>query len=227
MKISVVIPSYNHGKYLGEAIDSVLHQSYPPFEVIVVNDGSVDNTAKVIKPYRSQVNYIYQKNSGIGAARNTGIQHAKGDYLTFLDADDKWPINKLQRQLQALKQDSTLEMIFGHVQQFYCPQISLEAKAKLQCPTALIPGVIASTMLIKTDSFHNVGYFDSRWSTGEFIDWYIKAQTTGLKEITLNDLLLYRRIHDGHLSTRTNRNYQHYLQILRAKLHSRNDKPNE
>lgn len=227
MKISVIIPSYNHDKYLGEAIDSVLEQTYPPTEVIVVDDGSTDDTAAVIKPYLFKVSYFYQKNSGIGPARNAGVEQAKGDYFAFLDADDKWPSNKLERQVQALQSDNKLEMVFGHVKQFYCPRISIEAKAKLQCPSALIPGVIASTMLIKAESFHKVGYFDSQWSTGEFIDWYIKAKATQLKEVVLHDVLLYRRIHDGHLNTRTHRNYQHYLQILRAKLQHEKSKINE
>jgi glycosyltransferase involved in cell wall biosynthesis len=225
--ISVIMPSYNHGKYLSHAIESVLQQTYPAQQVIVVDDGSTDNTPEIVKPYLPQITYLHQNNSGISAARNTGIQHAKGKYLAFLDADDKWPIDKLQSQVQALEQDTTLDMVFGLVQQFYCPTISVEAKAKLQCPTALIPGVIASTMLIKTDSFYKVGLFDQQWNTGEFIAWYIKAKTTGLNEIMLDDILLYRRIHDGHLHTRSNRNYQHYLHILRAKLHNQNNTVNE
>lgn len=220
MRISVIIPSFNHGKYLGEAIDSVLQQTYSPLEVIVIDDGSTDNTSDVIKPYLSRIQYHHQPNAGIAAARNAGIQLAQGDYLAFLDADDKWSADKLKFQSQVMREDSTLDMIFGQVQQFHCPNISVHARQKLQCSSDIIPGVLASTMLIKTNRFHQVGYFDSQWSTGEFIDWYIKAQSLGLKEKNLNELLLYRRIHDGHLDTRANRNYHHYLHILRKKLNT-------
>lgn len=221
MKISVIIPTYNHGKYLEEAINSVLLQTYSTIEIIVVNDGSTDNTADILKPYLSRIHYFQQENKGISAARNAGIQQATGDYLAFLDADNKWCADKLERQFQVMQQDPSVDMTFGHVQQYYCQHISMDAKMKLQCPEEIIPGINASTMLIKSASFHKIGYFDSQWSTGEFIDWYIKAQTAGLKENMLDDLVLYRRIHEGHLNMRTKRNFQHYIHILRKKL---NDK---
>lgn len=221
MNISVIIPTYNHGKYISEAIDSVLSQICEPFEIIVIDDGSTDNTTEIIKPYLSRIQYLQQKNGGISSARNTGIQQAKGNYLAFLDADDKWSHDKLQRQIQAMQKNPELDMVFGHVQQFYCPQISMEAKAKIKCPDAIIPAIIPPAMLIKASSFHRVGYFDLQWTTGEFIDWYIKAQAAGLKGIVLNDLILYRRIHDGHANVRQRRNYQDYLHILRKKLHAK------
>lgn len=84
--ISVIITCYNHGKYLQEAIESVLKQSYKNIELIVIDDGSTDHTKFVVDKY-PQVKYIYQANKGVSSARNTGIEHSKGGYICFLDAE--------------------------------------------------------------------------------------------------------------------------------------------
>jgi glycosyltransferase involved in cell wall biosynthesis len=87
-KISVIIPTYNHGRYVGKAINSVLNQTYKDFEIIVVDDGSTDNTRHLIDTYENQIEYIYQENQGLASARNTGIQASQAKYVAFLDADD-------------------------------------------------------------------------------------------------------------------------------------------
>src|SRR5262245_56603663 len=86
--VSVIIPCYNQGRFLAEAIESIMVQVLPDVEIIVVNDGSTDNTAEVAAHY-PQVRYIYQQNQGLAAARNTGLRHSTGRYLVFLDADDR------------------------------------------------------------------------------------------------------------------------------------------
>lgn len=88
--VSVVIPAYNYARYLGEAIDSVLAQTYREFEIIVVDDGSTDETAEVARGYGERIRYIHQENAGLSAARNTGIRAARYSFVAFLDADDLW-----------------------------------------------------------------------------------------------------------------------------------------
>ncbi|MCF7958378.1 MAG: glycosyltransferase family 2 protein [Phycisphaerae bacterium] len=117
--ISVIIPTYNAAGYIGRAIDSVLAQTYRPDEVIVVDDGSTDNTAEVIQSYGASVRYIYQNNAGPGAARNRGIKAAAGRWLAFLDSDDAWLAHKLQCQVDLLKRNPELmwvgaNFIFHH-----------------------------------------------------------------------------------------------------------------
>ena len=90
-KISVITPVYNGAEFIRETIESVLNvRTQIPFEYIVVNDGSTDNTQDVLKPFLSRITYVNQNNQGPGAARNTGIDIAKGEYITFLDSDDLW-----------------------------------------------------------------------------------------------------------------------------------------
>lgn len=99
--VSIVITCYNYGNFIAECIDSVLKQTYKDTEIIIVNDGSTDNTEEVLQPYLalSNVHYIKQINSGQTVAKNTGIRHAKGDFIAFLDADDFWHPQKLEKQL--------------------------------------------------------------------------------------------------------------------------------
>jgi glycosyltransferase involved in cell wall biosynthesis len=107
-KISVVIPAYNAGKYIARTIDSVLAQTLPACEIIVVDDGSTDNTAEILANYESKVTCIRQDNAGASVARNTGITAATGEWIAFLDADDEWLPQKLQSQTDNLKGNSDL-----------------------------------------------------------------------------------------------------------------------
>ncbi len=110
--VSVIIPSYNHGIYLQEAFNSIRQQGYPSVEIIVVDDGSTDNTRQVAES-ASDVIYIYQLNQGLSAARNTGIKHSKGEYLVFLDADDWLLPGSLQTNLSYLLENKDLAFVSG------------------------------------------------------------------------------------------------------------------
>ena len=108
MTVTVVIPAYNSGRYIGKAIDSVLAQTRKPDEIIVVDDGSTDNTAGVAARYESQIRYIHQQNAGASVARNTGIQSARSEWVAFLDADDEWLTENLELQMGLLERNKEL-----------------------------------------------------------------------------------------------------------------------
>ena len=106
--VSVIIPAYNAEAYIRRSIESVLLQTYPANEVIVIDDGSTDHTAEILKNYMQQVQYIYQNNAGASAARNVGIKRATSKWIAFLDADDEWMPNKLEEQIQVVTRNKTL-----------------------------------------------------------------------------------------------------------------------
>lgn len=110
--VSVVIPSYNRAYIVGHAIESVLKQTYTSVEVVVVDDGSTDDTARVVQAFDERVRYIYQPNAGIAAARNSGIAVARGEYIAFLDSDDVWLPWKLDAQMSVLRQRPEVGMIW-------------------------------------------------------------------------------------------------------------------
>ena len=113
--ISVIIPAYNQGHYLAEAVQSVLDQTYSNFEIWIIDDGSTDNTAEIARGFSDpRVNYIYQSNQGLSAARNTGLRQARGDYISYLDSDDLFLPEKLECLVAAIQQNPAWGMVAGH-----------------------------------------------------------------------------------------------------------------
>jgi glycosyltransferase involved in cell wall biosynthesis len=218
--ISVIIPVYNYDRYLAEAIESVLSQTYHHLEAIVVDDGSTDQSAEIARSFAARgIRYCYQVHAGIGPARNKGVELAQGDFLAFLDADDRWPQYKTERQLRAFESDPTLEMVFGQALQLQNgPEWESGVKNKERVVIGMVPGMVPGTMLIKRDAFSRVGKFQSDWKVGEFIDWYARAVELKLCSLVLPDLLLWRRIHDSNQGVRERQSVSDYARVLKAKL---------
>ena len=224
--LSVIIPVYNGEKYLAEAIESILAQTYRTVEIIVVDDGSTDRSAMVAKRFLDNVQYLYQSNSGCGAARNSGIKKSDGTFLAFLDADDLWVEDKLSLQMEVLESDPCLDMLFGNVEHFYSPDLDQSMREKLLCPSGKMPGYHAGTMLIRRESFLRVGMFNPDLQCGEFLDWYSRAKEMGYRERLLQDVLMKRRIHSSNLgivkrNTRSDNNQVDMIRALKASLDRR------
>ena len=115
--VSVVVPAYNHARYLPEALDSVLAQTLAPQQVVVVDDGSTDATPEVLAAYAGRVTVLRQRNAGVSAARNAGIAHAEGDLVAFLDADDVWLPGKLERQVERFVREPGLGLVHCGVEE--------------------------------------------------------------------------------------------------------------
>lgn len=219
--VSVIIPVYNCEKYLAEAIESVLAQTYCPIEVIVVDDGSTDRTAEVAKQFSKKIRYYYQKNGGIGLARNTGVDVANGQFLAFLDSDDLWLKDKLMSQMAIFDVDPKLDILFGHVEQIYSPELGENEKRNIRPTAEVMPGYVAGCMLIRREAFLRVGLFETNWRVGEFIDWYLKAVERGLKSFMLPEVILRRRLHITNTVIRERKSQTDYVRILKASLDRR------
>ena len=215
--ISVIIPVYNGAPYLAEAIASVLEQTCTPMELIVVDDGSTDDTAQVAQRF-PEVHYAYQPNAGQAAAINRGVRLSTGRLLAFLDADDLWVENKLALQLAALEADPELDIVFGLAQQFAEP-----GACNVVLPTQqILPAYLPSAMLIRRHAFEHIGEFDACLKIAEAVDWYSRALTTGLKQQTLNQVVYKRRIHGDNITIRQPRQlHQEYLAVIKTSLDRR------
>src|SRR4030067_1245470 len=126
-QISVIIPCFNSGKYLRECLDSVLSQTSQDFEVIVVDDGSTDDTPSIIKSYGSRVRLIRQDNKGPSSARNAGIKIAQGNYIAFQDADDVWLPRKLELQYRFLQENPPYLWVYSDMSTFNDKQVLQES----------------------------------------------------------------------------------------------------
>lgn len=219
--ISVIIPVYNAEAYLAAAIDSVLAQAYEPLEIILVDDGSTDNSAGVARQFGDKVRYHFQATGNAAAARNAGVKMSEGVLLTFLDADDRWTENKLCRQLETLEGDPDLDMVIGHVRQFHSPELPEEIKQHIGMTADVMPGKHVGAMMIRRESFFKVGYFATDWKLGEFLDWYARAAESGLKRVMLPDIVMERRLHKTSQGTYNRQHRVDYLHILKASLDRR------
>jgi len=176
--ISVIIPAYNAARFIRRTVDSVLGQTYKDIELIVVDDGSSDDTGRIIKEYGDKVRYIYQNNAGDGPARNTGILAAKGEWVAFLDHDDEWLPAKLALQMDLLERNPQLKwcaaahyMQYGEKRNLIGCSNSLRQILKNDCFdnyfTAVRKGTVQiiwmSTVIIKRCIFYELGFFEAGW----------------------------------------------------------------
>lgn len=200
--ISVVIPSYNYGRYLAQAIDSVLGQTYPYLEVIVVDDGSTDDSLSLLQSYREHIRWFQNQNGGVSAARNRGIRESRGELIAFLDADDAWFPEKLARQVELMK-DPQVGMVYCGLQLIDAGghplgRRTMGLRGRVLKELALLrpPGLPASgsSPLVRRDCFERVGLFEVGLSTSA--DWDLWRRIACHYSIeSICEPLVYYRLH--------------------------------
>ncbi len=180
--VSVIIPTYNRASLVCNAINSVIDQTYKNKEIIVVDDGSVDNTKEFLSRYGDKLRYVYKINGGVSSARNVGIKEARGEYVVFLDSDDTLRPEKLERQICFLRQNSDIEAVISDVEFIDSKGVVLR-KTSLRSTIPedgyILPYLIShfetmTTILLKKTVFEDVGYFDISLSTAEDIDMLLR-----------------------------------------------------
>ena len=219
-RISAIIVVYNGARYLAEAIESILAQSLAPTELIVIDDGSTDATATVARGFAG-VYYEYQPNRGIGAARNLGLERARGDFIAFLDADDLWMPEKLARQAAAFAADPHLDFVTGLVEQFHSPELDPSIAAAIHCPTRHLPGYAFGAMLVRRGAFSRVGPIATDRDKAESVDWCLRARDLGIRVHVLPEVVLRRRLHGANNSIVNRHRNGDYAVALKASLDRR------
>ena len=205
--VSVIIPLHNGERHLADALASVAAQTHPEVECIVVDDGSTDGSPHIARAAVG-VRYVRHPNAGVAVARNTGLTVARGDYLAFLDQDDRFHPEKLARQVAALAGAAGAGLCFVR-EQVVCEDGQADPDW-LPEPTA--PGdhlsFVPGTWLVRRDVFQRVGYFDASYRTGSDTDWMFRAREAGVPHCLVEEPLLIRRVHAG--------NHSHQQAVLRA-----------
>lgn len=216
--LSVIIPTYNQALYIGAAIDSVLKQIPDYCEVIVVDDGSTDDTQEILNNYHDKIIILQQKNSGIGAARNAGINIAKGKYIGFLDSDDLWSDDHYQSLMDVFKSNPKASLVYGMTEEFI--EASEDKNYLLRQSTA---GFLCGSIFVTKQFIEQVGLFRADLIMGEFIEWISRARALKLIEVGINQLVLKRRIHGKNTTIKQAQNISDYYKILREKLSNKNN----
>lgn len=217
--VSCVVTVYNGERFLAEAIDSVLDQTYSNRECIVVDDGSTDRSAGIIARYGQRVRCVRQPNAGPGAALNLGLHHATGQFLAFLDCDDLWHPGKLERQVAVLEENPDLQGCVARVRNFLDPSIEAPAVPAGVDLDAAVPGFVTGTLLARRSAFERTGPFSEARRHTAAPEWFIRARELSLPVQVLDDVLLYRRIHDRNLSyANADESSRDHLRVIREML---------
>lgn len=199
--VSIVIPVYNGELYLAEAVESVLAQDYRSFEVIAVDDGSIDSSAGILARY-PDVKVIPQANTGCTGARNRGIAAARGEFIAFIDQDDRWKTDKLANQLAAVRARPDAGYALGHMTLFLepgCPIPAWMGTRGWMVDTRRV-GYMPGTMLVRRTLFDTLGVFDDRFNVGSDADWLVRARDAGVPVAIVAEVVLEKRIHRANLS---------------------------
>jgi glycosyltransferase involved in cell wall biosynthesis len=216
--VSVIIPVFNGARYLGEALDSVFNQSYPSLEVIVVNDGSTDQTAKIACGYPG-VHYLHQSNQGVSAARNLALDAAKGEYMAFLDADDIWKPEKLTLQLNFMLNNPDILITGSNAVNFLEPDTRLPDWLEKRPDWKIVNHIIPSTLVVHSSVFSLIGGFSTEFLSNEDTEWLWRAKKAEINMYQLDEVLALRRYHGANLSWKnSNSDKSGLFRIIRKSL---------
>lgn len=207
-KYSVVIPAYNAGKFLSECLESVFSQSTSPFEVICVDDGSVDDTCDVVRQYPA-VQLICQQNQGCSAARNAALRVISSEFVAFCDADDIWLPNKMTMQLKLFQND--IAASYCATEEFISELTNMSGARSPR--NYCLP--LTSCVVIRRTLFDEIGYFDEKLLDTEFIQWWSRVLAAGVSVAVANEVLVRRRIHANNKSRKSYRSPEEFLALVR------------
>lgn len=207
-KVSAIIPVYNTECFIQEAIESVLSQTYKDIELIIVDDASNDRTGEIARSFGSRLTCIsHSANMGPSAARNTGIKHALGKYIAFLDADDVWMPDKIKEQMELLENNNDIALVYsnGYTVNSSGSQIgrffdTIRPKGGFIFKELLLDNfIVTSSVIVRKDILNEIGGFNERFSLSEDFDLYLRI-AEHYKIDFVDAPLLKHRIHSGSLS---------------------------
>jgi glycosyltransferase involved in cell wall biosynthesis len=222
--VSVVIPTYNRAAYVRACVESVLAQTFDDYEIIVIDDGSTDNTRDLLQPWirTGKISYYYQDNKGPSGARNAGFNRAAGELIAFLDSDDLWPPDKLEWQVRYMREHPDAGVVGGGYEVF-------DESTPKKRPPALQEGDIsfedafgggfcfvnAGATLIRAGILRKAGGFDERCRLSEDLDLWLKLLREGCRIVRVPRLALYYRSHSTNISANMLAMYQSGEFVLR------------
>ena len=214
-RVSVIIPVFNGASFLEEALACLDQQEYPVSEIVLIDDGSTDDTAAIANRYQGQIQYHYQAHAGVAAARNQGLVLASGSWIGFLDVDDLWSPEKLKTQLAHASRHPELSAIMGHTRFVQLTERSSQTIVD-SCPQMLL-----GAGLFKRSLFDQIGVFDHKLRHGEDWDWFMRCREQQVPMRVFPDTLLTYRRHNNNLSLKQSDSRQDLMKLLKWSLDRR------
>jgi glycosyltransferase involved in cell wall biosynthesis len=218
MKVSVIIPVYNGSKYLATTLETVLAQSYPLHEIIVIDDGSTDSSLAILSGYGERLRVTRHSNRGIAATRNVGLQQVSGELVTFIDQDDLWPTDRTRILVDALQADPTAQVAAGQVEILY-------ERARPVSPldnfgTAVREFYVGS-LLIRKEVFDTVGPFHTGLGYADDVDFMMRRREAKIPTVYVDQVTLRYRLHEENTSGDRGVTNRHLMAALRESLQRR------
>lgn len=214
--VGMAIPAYNAERWLAQAIDSLLAQTAPPGDILVVDDGSTDGTMAVAERFGAPVRVVGQPNQGIGAARNRAVELVRGEIVGFLDADDIYTSVSIAVRLEVLAARPRVDVVFGHERRF------AELSDGEPVPTGPPhPSPLPGSMLVRRSALQRVGPFPTGVRVAEGLDWLLRARELSLEDVTVEDQVVWRRVHGQNNSMRHRDSMGEFARTLKASLDRR------
>jgi glycosyltransferase involved in cell wall biosynthesis len=217
--VSVIMAAYNAAGHIGEALDSVLAQDWQPLEVVVVDDGSTDDTAEVVRRYPDVV-YVQQDNQGPSAARNAAAERSSGEFVANFDSDDLLPPTRVGDQARYLIAHPEVGAVFGRQEWMNAPEWMARDSVYGD-----VDGIPLSSVMFRRDVFFELGGYDTSFVHGEDMDLLVRMRECGIDYQVIPEIVLYRRYQPSSL-TGGRAPHEPLLRSLRAKL-ARQDPPAE
>ncbi|MCA9776933.1 MAG: glycosyltransferase family 2 protein [Candidatus Eremiobacteraeota bacterium] len=214
--VTVMVPCFNAAPFLPQCLQSIREQTHNTVEMVVVDDGSTDRSLEVLARCAPEATVVRKSHQGIARSLNAALEHARGDFFAWVDADDLWLPTKLERQLSLLQSQPDLDGCFGGLAEFR------EDSSRSERPPG--KGLHRGSLLIRKESFFQVGPFREDIDIGEFIDWYSRARDTGCRFGDIPETLYLRRIHSSSTMQRSPADMRDYLKVAKASLDRRRRK---
>jgi len=211
--ISVVIPVFNGAAFLAETLANVFTQDHRPLEVVVVDDGSTDDSLAIAQSWGPALRTLHQANAGPSAARNRGIEAAEGPYVAFLDADDLWPADRLGRHLRLLEERSDLDFVLGHVEVRFLASAG-EGARRFGGADERLAMFLFGAGLFRRSLFARAGLLSEDLQDSEDFDWFMRAREAGASWLLEDEVALFYRRHGGNLTERLSTRKSHIFRIL-------------
>ncbi|RDH83779.1 MAG: hypothetical protein DIZ80_06475 [endosymbiont of Galathealinum brachiosum] len=219
--VSIIIPAYNSEEFIGRALDSVFSQTYNNYEIIVIDDGSIDETSNIVRSYEQNIVYLYQENAGVSAARNAGISIATGELIALLDSDDLWYPDKLEIQVNAYLNNPEVSLIHTGIDKSpdfkgYVPIVNDDLIPVIKEFEAVFKdsNLKTSSIMIPKKVLDDVGLFNVELPTAEDRDLFLRCSYNKLV-IFIPQILVFYPIFNGSLSDEL-RSYQDNIDVIDA-----------